>query len=537
MTAARAAAVLAAFLLLPASACAAVLSASSCACLDDSCRYTSADSCSVRCISDTTSCRSRRTFDGASLLPLPFFAAGLIARTGHGDFNVPYSSARSKNTGATIDDCLRFGGIATATILKACGYEGRSDWGRYTTSAAFSYTAMAATVFALKHAVHETRPDGSADNSFPSGHTAVAFTGAAILHKEYGTTRSPWFSVAGFGMATATGILRARHNRHWASDIMVGAGVGILSADIGYLLADAVFKEKGVTRRLPSDTPDLMQQPFALSLSMGTTVLSGIDLQSAHTLTPLGESYTGLHRISDDASPLLPETASAAATDVQLSVASATHVGGELSWFPVRTFPYIGTGIRVRLDIAPVIADGLVAHTGHDGCNAPYSSTSSMNTGTATDRLTLFSHDAGLFLRLHLGTHLALGAKAMAGIQHRAALHLIAQPSAADAASPSVSTAFNAEAADRLDISSATNFHHGIGISLTLGIRGGSSCTVYCDYDRTDSTLNGTLYTRSAICGTSETVSAAALQQRTQSFTLPSTLHQVAVGVAMGITF
>ena len=537
MTAARAAAVLAAFLLLPASACAAVLSASSCACLDDSCRYANADSCSVRCISDTTSCRSRRTLDGASLLPLPFFAAGLIARTGHGDFNVPYSSARSKNTGATIDDCLRFGGIATATILKACGYEGRSDWGRYTASAAFSYTAMAATVVALKHAVHETRPDGSADNSFPSGHTAVAFTGAAILHKEYGTTRSPWFSVAGFGMATATGILRARHNRHWASDIMVGAGVGILSADIGYLLADAVFKEKGVTRRLPSDAPDLMQQPFALSLSMGTTVLSGIDLQSAHTLTPSGESYTGLHRLSDDASPFLPETASAAATDVQLSVASATHVGGELSWFPVRSFPYIGTGIRVRLDIAPVIADGLVAHTGHDGCNAPYSSTSSMNTGTATDRLTLFSHDAGLFLRLPLGTHLALGAKAMAGIQHRAALHLIAQPSAADAASPSVSTAFNAEAADRLDISSSTDFSHGFGISLTYSVRGGTACTVYCDYDSTDTAFDGTFYTCSAIRSASDTVSDTERRLLIQTFSLPATLRQFSVGVSMGITF
>ena len=255
---------------------------------------------------ETPGSKRQHTFDGASLLPLPFFAAGLVARTGHGGFPSPYSSVGSKNTSTVIDDCLRFGGIATATALKACGYEGRSRWDRYAASAAFSYATMAATVLALKHAFPRTRPDGSADNSFPSGHTAVAFAGAAILHKEYGTTRSPWFSVAGFAMATATGMLRARNNRHWASDIMTGAGVGILSADIGYMLADIVFKDKGITRRPTSCAPDLMLHPSTLSLSMGTTVLSGIDLTKAQAVTSWGEEYTGLRRLADNTPPLLP---------------------------------------------------------------------------------------------------------------------------------------------------------------------------------------------------------------------------------------
>ena len=109
---------------------------------------------------ETPRSKRQHTFDGVSLLPLPFFAAGLVARTGHGGFPSPYSSVGSKNTSTVIDDCLRFGGIATATALKACGYEGRSRWDRYAASAAFSYATRAATVLALKHAFPRTRPDG-----------------------------------------------------------------------------------------------------------------------------------------------------------------------------------------------------------------------------------------------------------------------------------------------------------------------------------------------------------------------------------------
>ena len=49
----------------------------------------------------------------------------------------------------------------------------------------------------------EMRPDGSTANSWPSGHTATSFVGATILHKEYGLTRSPWYSIAGYSLATA----------------------------------------------------------------------------------------------------------------------------------------------------------------------------------------------------------------------------------------------------------------------------------------------------------------------------------------------
>jgi membrane-associated phospholipid phosphatase len=43
----------------------------------------------------------------------------------------------------------------------------------------------------LKHSVHERRPDGSGNDSFPSGHAAVSFAAAATIHRRYGWDPAP----------------------------------------------------------------------------------------------------------------------------------------------------------------------------------------------------------------------------------------------------------------------------------------------------------------------------------------------------------
>ena len=102
----------------------------------------------------------------------------------------------------------------------------------------------ATLVETMKYSVRELRPDGSTNKSFPSGHTAIAFSAATILHKEYGMTRSPWYSIAGYMLATATGCMRVLNNRHWASDTFAGAGIGILSTEMGYTLGGFTFQEQ-----------------------------------------------------------------------------------------------------------------------------------------------------------------------------------------------------------------------------------------------------------------------------------------------------
>lgn len=47
-------------------------------------------------------------------------------------------------------------------------------------------------------------------------------------------------------MATATGLMRMANNKHWLSDVMVGAGIGILSTEFGYWIADAICGNKGL---------------------------------------------------------------------------------------------------------------------------------------------------------------------------------------------------------------------------------------------------------------------------------------------------
>ena len=145
------------------------------------------------------------------------------------------------------DDYLRFSPAAAMIMMRACGVEGRSKVGAEWLSAeVFSAGIMVAAVNGLKYSVRRMRPDGSTRNSFPSGHTATAFMGATMLHKEYGW-RSPWISFAGYAAATITGASRIMNNQHWHTDILGGAIIGVGAVELGYLINDAIFKKKNIS--------------------------------------------------------------------------------------------------------------------------------------------------------------------------------------------------------------------------------------------------------------------------------------------------
>ena len=214
--------------------------------------------------------------DDMTFVGLPLFVAGWAIKGDKAMFrvNAKADQGGKKNTQLLtdfktgIDDYTQFFGPAMVVGLKLGGYEGRSDWPRLLASAGASYAIMAAFVNGIKYTAKEMRPDGSSANSWPSGHTATAFVGASLLHKEYGLTRSPWWSVAGYGVATATGVMRVLNNRHWISDVMSGAGIGIMSTELGYALCDLMFKGKGLLRNdmvLDSEKPSF----FAVSMGVG----------------------------------------------------------------------------------------------------------------------------------------------------------------------------------------------------------------------------------------------------------------------------
>lgn len=92
----------------------------------------------------------------------------------------------------------------------------------------------AGMVHGLKNTVDQMRPD-KAPYSFPSGHTANAFLGAHLAYKEIKDS-SPILAYSGYAMAALVGASRIYNNRHWVSDVLAGAGIGILSVELSYLV-------------------------------------------------------------------------------------------------------------------------------------------------------------------------------------------------------------------------------------------------------------------------------------------------------------
>jgi membrane-associated phospholipid phosphatase len=369
--------------------------------------------------------------DDMTFVGIPLFVAGWAIKGDKAMFrvNAKADQGGKKNTQLLtdfktgIDDYTQFFGPAMVVGLKLGGYEGRSDWPRLLASAAASYAIMAGFVNGIKYTAKEMRPDGSTANSWPSGHTATAFVGASLLHKEYGLTRSPWWSVAGYGVATATGVMRVLNNRHWISDVMSGAGIGIMSTELGYALCDLMFKGKGLLR---NDMLMDSEKPSFFSISMGVG-LGNKDLE----FESQGES-------------------------LNLKFRAATVVDAEGAYFFNK---YVGVGGRLRVraqsakdfgDFANYVAvedlfvwDGLQplyedafpndfpsgnenlnemnyykkvgygAETESEwNANAPVTNSYGI---VKSDHITEFTGSVGVYFNLPLGTRFSLGTKALIG--------------------------------------------------------------------------------------------------------------------------
>lgn len=141
----------------------------------------------------------------------------------------------------TVDDFSQYAPAAAVYGLNLFGVKGRHDVADQTIILGTAYALMGLTVGSVKTLTKVERPDGSARNSFPSGHTATAFVGAEMLRREYWDV-SPWIGIAGYAVAAGTGFFRMYNNRHWLTDVIAGAGIGILSVEAAYWLYPAVTR-------------------------------------------------------------------------------------------------------------------------------------------------------------------------------------------------------------------------------------------------------------------------------------------------------
>lgn len=334
---------------------------------------------------------------------VPLLLSSVVVKEAKTGFPSPNLSLKS-GFKTKIDNYTRFAPYPVIAAMKLAGYEGRSNWSRLGVSVLASNAVMAMAVMATKHTVSELRPDATERNSFPSGHTATAFVAATILHKEYGTTRSPWFSVGGYALATATGVMRVLNNRHWISDVMAGAGIGIISTELGYFAADLIFKDRGV-ENFELDG-EVSANPLFVDIQMGVAAHSGhIDF----------------------------------GTDRRIALGTSAVVGMEGAYFLNK---HLGVGAQARLISTPVQIEGMA-----EGVEIE------------DNQFSNASLAVGVYGNQALSRRISVGAKALCGVRFGDGIRYVKhQPDAAGVLSVKGGTAFNYVVGVNFAWSYRTNF-------------------------------------------------------------------------------
>ncbi len=420
--------------------------------------------------------KAYKFMDDMTFVGVPLFIAGIIAKSEKNAFKqqTKHSLVTKFKTG--IDDYTQFFGPAAVVGLKLAGVEGRSDWPRLLASAGMGYGIMALFVNTIKHTAKEMRPDGSTANSWPSGHTATAFVGATLLHKEYGLTRSPWYSVAGYGVATATGVMRVLNNRHWISDVLSGAGLGILSGELGYAICDLFFKGKGLLRNDIPGMANVIEHPSFFSISMGIGFgTRDFDFE----MKKWGWS-----------------------DDLNMKFRASTAVAAEGAYF---FNPYIGVGGRLRVKSTPINGWDKVVDFGWEDMDAAFESLDTdeqevlgknidnIDFVIESDHLTEFAGDLGVYFNLPLSNRFALGSKLLVGRSIMQELALDAKIAGQhyykenDSWDNPTGDAFE-HSWDYFTITGSNSNKFGTGISLTYAYKQNFSWKVFLDYDYTRKT-------------------------------------------------
>jgi membrane-associated phospholipid phosphatase len=139
------------------------------------------------------------------------------------------------NFNTTAESYFLFGPIVMVYGLNLVGVEGKNRFIDRTALLGLSGGILGITELSLKHATHRLRPNAADYYSFPSGHTGAAFLGAEFLAQEF-SEKSPVYTVIGYTFAVTTGIFRIANRDHWFSDVVAGAGFGIISTKAAYLI-------------------------------------------------------------------------------------------------------------------------------------------------------------------------------------------------------------------------------------------------------------------------------------------------------------
>lgn len=184
---------------------------------------------------DSLQPKKQRTLLKKSIVPLSLVGVGLLIN--NSDFEKNLQTDLRNSVGNEyefpIDDYILFVPIVQMYAADAFGMKAKNHWFDQTKNLFISNVVSTGISELLKSLITKTRPDGTDTNSFPSGHTTIAFTNAAVLQNEFQET-STVFSYSGYAFAATTAVFRMLNNRHYLSDVLVGAGIGILVTQLVY---------------------------------------------------------------------------------------------------------------------------------------------------------------------------------------------------------------------------------------------------------------------------------------------------------------
>ena len=141
-----------------------------------------------------------------------------------------------------FDDWLQYMPSFSVYVLNSLGVKGKNNLLDATRMYLISSLTMMVVVQSIKKITSLPRPDGFGANTFPSGHTSTAFVAAEFLNQEY-KDRSPLIGIVGYLAASTVGYMRLYNNRHWFSDIISGAGIGIGITKLVYWVYPKIKKK------------------------------------------------------------------------------------------------------------------------------------------------------------------------------------------------------------------------------------------------------------------------------------------------------
>jgi membrane-associated phospholipid phosphatase len=175
----------------------------------------------------------RRTFTSRDSLLILGIGGGAALLARPMDHRIPNSSFNSEphegttldhlfDPGAAVGDAPALGG-ASLGILAVGKLAGDQRLAALGSDLVRSLIVSGSITQVLKLATHRERPDGSSQMSFPSGHASASFAMATVAQGRYG----PRVGVPAYCVAAWIAASRLNENKHYLSDVIFGAAVGI----------------------------------------------------------------------------------------------------------------------------------------------------------------------------------------------------------------------------------------------------------------------------------------------------------------------